>query len=248
MAVTAFDRYVSGRDLQDALKYAQVTPFEKVLADARNGDIRAINFIFYSSRKQIAAAFWKYFMGGKKAPPKKAMQRIKAGHADVFAAEVYGMLADPEDSANPLKTYDNSKFKNEPEYEQLNKLGYYIYRYCQNLAFKMLRENPEEYSYGNPNEKALPQEQVASSFDQHIENGNDLADANADFAQDVEISDTEQRFLLLLQTKYPKLYPVIKMRTEGKNTQDIAVVLGKSDWVINKYTALAKEVFKEWMQ
>lgn len=241
--VQAFNNVVQGRDLQKALEFARDNPFSVVFEAAQQGNLDAINFIFYSSRKQIAAAFWKFFLGGAKIKPKIAQQRIEAGEADIFAAEVFAMLADIHGEANPLLTWDISKYDHLPEQEQLNKLGYYIYRYCQNLAYKLLRAHPEEYGYlsGRGGSEGLD-----TSYDALSDEGVDFADTKEDFANDYEVKSLKDQYLILLQTKYPKLYPVIKLRSEGFDTQTIAKKLGISPWNTNNLTAKAKEIFRDF--
>jgi|GEM_PF-5363502 len=104
----------------------------KILADAKNGDPDAINYIFYKSSALLNKVFFTNFLG-----PNKSSQRarIASGGFKDFVSLAYQVLK-PDEGASPLSTFDPYKFS-----KDTNILERFKYYYMQYLKAECKRYN-----------------------------------------------------------------------------------------------------------
>jgi hypothetical protein len=139
----AFDQVLTDRELERANgKWAQNVGDVKselaIIDAAKKGDELAINFLFDRFKGGFAKAFHKYYVG----PQKQNLNRIVQNSEDLeFASGCYELL-NVSSRVSPLKTWswDMQDRGSSP----LKSLNFYMMRYAQSLAWKMIRANKNE--------------------------------------------------------------------------------------------------------
>jgi len=201
----------------------------KILNDAKNGSTVAADYLFYQYRPIIAKAFWKYFLGPNK---KYHAQRIAAEADKDFASLAYHMLLGAEDPS-PYRTFQPSKFDSKANL--IKQFGYYLYRYLQNEAIKLIRAESLKGMTGN----------VASTDDVKVstyDSDEEISTQDTSIT-DVDFKETWLAYLKKLKKDYPKYYDVIKLRSRGLNLNQIASRLGVTEQSVRNYLKSAEQIY-----
>lgn len=105
-----------------------------ILKQASMGEGDAALYLYDRLEKIVAKAFWKYYLG-----PNKEFRKVRmvGGAAQEFIAVTFELLMDRTRDPSPYKTFDPSKFN--ASADLIKQFGYYLYRYLQNEAFKLIR-------------------------------------------------------------------------------------------------------------
>lgn len=239
--ISTFDLWVDGKRFNAAVqKYLPLSKTQEgqkqILQAARSGDSVAADFLFSAYKKIIAKAFWTYYLG----PNKRYHQRRLEQGADAdFASVAYNMLIGDE-GTSPYKTFNPDKFT--PEADLIKQFGYYLYRYLQNEAIKMIRAERMGGMTGN-----LKQGEDVSTvgYEDHFENSREAA--TADFSSDVDMKLTLEAFLKKLRAESPKQYQIFTSRLKGKSLQEIADELGQSQQAIRNQMKQVQDKYNDFV-
>jgi len=245
MAIATFDKFISPRELKIAMDKFGTESFKPVLEAAKQGDKDALNLVFFSCRQVIASAFFKNFLGDKKY----WARRIRNGDDQLFASEVYAMLAESaRDKKGVLFTFKPEKTKATEE-QILSRFQYYMLQYCIVLARNLNRKEKKGglggYAKGDrPSPEFVTIKDAGSDKDATDEV--ELASQDS-FVGDYEEKDVANKYLTYLKTKAPKLYDVVLLRIKGASKEEIMKKTGLSSWDYHNYLRKAKEVYQSYM-
>lgn len=151
MAKSVFTAFKYSKNAQKATEQYKDAPFDTLLGDAKDGVEEAIYYILLSSMGPVISVFKKYFLGNQSLTG----DQINDLSSD-YLAEVYeDILRMSSEEKGPLYRFDPNTFSNKDTDFLLNKLKYYIYRYCEKVAKRIKNE---QYSTDSA-------ETMASAFD-----------------------------------------------------------------------------------
>lgn len=248
-AINTFDRWVSGQRASVAMsRYAELAGTQsgqkKILKDASNGDTVAADFLFLQLKKIIAKAFWKYFMGPKTTThPLK----ISQGADEDFASIAYSMLMGQGDPS-PYKTFNPAKFTKTADL--IKQFGYYVYRYLQNEAVKIHREDKLGGMTGNLKQgtadvKLSSYEDIAAPKESGFA-GAEPAVSNS-FTSDIDERETIRVFLEHLKGLRPIYHDVFYWKLKGLSTEDVAKKLAVSGQSVRNHLKDIQRLYKEFI-
>lgn len=244
--IDTFSKWVTPARIQaarstygDPLKLTQEAQLA-ILGDAADGNTIAADYLFDQYRRIISKAFWKYYMG----PDKHYYQsRISAGDDVDFASMAYEMLLGGGEPS-PYDTFKASKFTDKANL--LKQFGYYLYRYLQNEAIKMIRASKMGGMTGNvkqQNAKNNAEKVSTVGYEDHFEN-NEEASATDSFTDDVELEETVKAFLKYLKGGSKPIYhEVFLARLKGLSIEDTAAKLGISGQSVRNHLKAIKELY-----
>lgn len=230
-SIVTFTEYPPKGLLKKAKEKMEGLSEVEIINLAKKGDNDAINYIFDKTRRQIAKAFWQYYLGPN---PQFKKVKIKRGEAATYLSMVIEGLKSKD--SNPLLTFDPSKYK---EGDIINKLGYYIYRYAQNWAFKAIRSD-KNLGIKQVGDSEISSVSLGRTSDDKNSRGFDIGvkDSSLD---DVDIQDTFSRWFKRIQNPQDK--KIMKLRLQGvSDPKEIAKIVfpGKSSGHIMVYQRLKK--------
>lgn len=234
--IKGFDSLIQGINIKQIQHELQGLSFREILKLAKNKNMTALYWIYYLSRDVLAKAFFKYFLGDKKY----WKRRLEAGDDYVFAAECFEMLASP---TGPLFAFNPDVFSSDEKI--IDRAKYYIYRYAQALAFKILRERLLGGLSGNI-PKNIDKENLVTSYEAYLENSDLLASSDS-FTDDIEIREVFAKFLVFLQKNYPKLYPLMLDRIRGLSYKEIAQKTSKTEQSVFMNVKKAYDLYKDFI-
>ena len=237
-ATDAFNKYLSQSDVDKAMAtYPNIKDRKtqlKVLKDAKNGDLNAVNLLYYTYKGLTSKAFWKYYLG----PDKKYWpSRLRAGEDYDFASRAYELLASPDAKTSPYKTFDIKKFS--PETDLIKKFGYYFFRYLQSEAFKMLRAKGMQGLSGN-----IPQNEEINVASYEDVNDNSEEASSPSGTEDIDLRLTLDSFTDTLPAKYKKVF---ELKRQGMGVLDIAKTLGIAHVSVRSYLEKIKELWDAYV-
>jgi len=213
---TAFDTAIPDSYVQKAkAAYGQIAQTQDgqkaILQQASSGDETAAIYLYDRLKKVVAKAFWKYYLG----PNKRVHQKRMQGKADVeFVSLAFELLLDGDREPSPYKAFDASKFS--PESDLIKQFGYYLYRYLQNEAFKLIRRQTTASGTGSAD----------VSYDA-LENS-DALQSETNHADQIDAQETSRAFYQFVLRKKPELAPILKLMLQGFSTNEIAKKIGRS--------------------
>lgn len=236
-AISTFDIWVSPSRLARAnAKYLTASATQagqnQILQDAAGGSAEAADFLFDLLKKVIAKAFWNYYLGPDRS---KHAARISSGAAEDFASVAYAMLLGGGDPS-PYNTFKSSKFA--PSANLLRQFGYYVYRYLQNEAFKMIRGDKMQGMTGNV---ANNEDVQVAGYEDHFEN--DEQASTSDDTGSVDEKETIRAFLDHLKTIKKVYYDVFRGKLKGLSTEDVAAKLGISGQSVRNHLKDIKSLY-----
>jgi len=241
-AINTFSKWVSPARLAkakaryDAKALTQVGQTE-ILSDAEHGETAAADYLFNFLQKVIAKAFWTYYLGPDKS---KHRARIENGADKDFASVAYSMLLG-SGATSPFATFDASKFN--AKANLLKQFGYYVYRYLQNEAFKMIRADKMSGMTGNIANKEDVQ---VAGYEDHFEN-DEQASTGDSFTDKTDIQLTLKAFLKQLKTIKQVYYDVFKAKLDGMDTEAVAVKLGISGQSVRNHLKAIKILYDDFI-
>lgn len=255
-AIDTFNVWISPVRLQRAKdKYEQMSHSQvgqkNILEDAKNGSVQAADFLFDKYKSIIAKAFWKYFLGPNQKMHKR---RISSGADKDFASAAYEMLlGSGEDlGTSPYKTFNPNKFS--PEADLIRQFGYYVFRYLQNEAFKMLRAEKMQGITGNV---GADSDFGVSSYEgmttdvegkpTGIEGEESALQSPDTFTMSTDMKETLKAFLQKLKKENMKYYNVFLNRLQGKSVNETADALGISNVTVRNITAAIEPMWKRFI-
>lgn len=266
-AITTFDKWITpARQTRADAEYGNAKTSQseqlRVIQDAADGNSTAADYLFTALKKIIARAFWKYYMGPDKH---YHAARISAGDDIDFASMAYTMLMGGG-TPSPFDTFKPSKFS--ASADLVKQFGYYVYRYLQNEAIKMIRSAKMGGMTGNVEhitgkKKEIPFVQVkggtslpgtdddadrardvnVSGFDDNTEE----ASAADSFTDDIELRETLRAFLKKLKQVKPAYHDVFLSRLKGASVEETAAALGISGQSVRNYIKAVKEMYDDFV-
>lgn len=241
-SINTFNDWVSRARQEQALaSYYEMSKTQdgqkQIMNDARTGDAVAADYLFLVYKKIIAKAFWQYYMGPAKQYHQK---RLQGGADEDFASVAYNMLIGDE-GTSPYKTFNPDKFT--PTADLIKQFGYYVYRYLQNEAVKMIRSDKMGGIAGN-----IPKgEEVTSvGYEDHFDNTVQASDDSFEGAVDERI--TLKQFLIKLKNENKTYYQVFKGRMQQKSFNDIADELGISGQSVRNHLKKIQQMYIEFTE
>ena len=237
----------------------------QILGDASDGNSAAADFLFDLFKKIISKAFWKYYMGPDKSFYKS---RIDNGADKDFASMAYEMLLGGGDPS-PYETFKPSKFSSKADL--LKQFGYYLYRYMQNEAFKMIRAEKMGGMTGNvKHQTGAPKKQVPAmqgkgladdrdkglsagiagdasvvGYEDHFENDEETSTPDS-FTDDIELRETIRAFLKHLKTVKPLYHDVFYAKLQGMGSEAVADKLGISGQSVRNHLKAIKTLYDDF--
>lgn len=136
-------RFLSKPEIAKANAQAVDCTESDLIKRAQAGDKDCINYLFLNSGKFIYNAF-KTYTGPVAEYFRRAVQN---GDYDMFVAECYAMLKDPENS--PLTTFDCDKYDGLDENDMLRHFGFYYLQYAKALAKRIKTKDDRMGITGN---------------------------------------------------------------------------------------------------
>lgn len=242
--ISTFDNWVTGARAEKAIRMCseQVKTREgqeDLLKEASEGSTIAADYLFIRYRKVISKAFWKYYMG----PDKKYWKaRLEAGEDRDFASTAYETLVGKADP-NPYDTFKPTKFTVETDIIKL--FGYYLYRYLQNEAFKIIRSSKKYGMTGNV-KKGDDFSVESYHSDADPERGEKVS-VGPTYVEEIEMKDTISLFLKKLKRIKPIYYDVFKLRLTGLTVKDVAEKLGVTESTIRNHLASIKVLYTNFV-
>jgi hypothetical protein len=234
MSISTFDSVVPESHRQQAHKaydaMAQTQDGQKtILQNASSGDGLAAIYLYDRLQRVITKAFWKYYLGPNKATRQK---RLEGGAASEFAQVAFEVLIDGNRQPSPYKTFDPKKFSTEADL--IKQFGYYLYRYMQNEAFKMLGA-----AAGNK-----PKDVVEVGYDAVGEAEGEAAvpSHSADIDEQIAMND----FYKYVKRRAPAIADIAKLLMRGLSISEVADELGKSKMYIHKMRIKIQQLWKEF--
>lgn len=240
-AIKTFTKWVDGKRLADAVtawgSFSKTQDGQKqILAAAATGDVTAADYLFAVYTKIIAKAFWAYYLGPQKQYHK---QRLSSGADEDFASVAYGMLLGVSEPS-PYKTFDASKFSEQADL--IKQFGYYVYRYLQNEAMKMIRAEKMGGLSGNVEKDTKIQ---TVGYEDHFENSEETSVGS--FAASVDLKETLRAFLATLKHDNETLYKVFRGRLQGKSVADVAAELGVTGQSVRNYLKTIQQLYNKFV-
>ncbi len=249
-AITTFDKWITpARQTRAEAEYGNAKTSQPeqlhVIQDAAAGNSTAADYLFTALKKIIAHAFWKYYMGPDKH---YHAARIRSGDDIDFASMAYTMLMGGG-TPSPFDTFKPSKFS--ASADLVKQFGYYVYRYLQNEAIKMIRSakmggmtgNVEHIAgtKGKDTDQARPVN--VSGFDDSTEE----TAATDSFTDDIELRETLRAFLKKLKQIKPAYHDVFLSRLKGASVEETAAALGISGQSVRNYIKAVKEMYDDFV-
>ncbi len=238
-ATDAFNKYLSETDIEQAkAQYPDLRDRAtqiKVIEDAKQGNLDAVNLLYFLFKGLTAKAFWSYYLG----PDKKYWpSRLRAGEDYDFASKAYELLASGDTGkTSPYATFNPDKFS--AKTDLIKKFGYYFFRYLQNEAFKMLRKKGMQGISGNiPKDANLSVE----SYEDVHDNTNETAVASG--TEDIDLKLTLDSFVDTLPFKYKKVF---NLKRQGMSMEDIGAELGIHQNSVRTYMKDIKDKWDEYV-
>jgi hypothetical protein len=244
--IKAFDNFLSQKDIDEAVKKWNDKSSDykgqiEIINAAKAKDKTAINWLFSTLKKVIAKAFWKYYVGPIK---QYGMSKINERKDLEFAAEIYAMLlGDPEAGANPLDTFKPDKFSQKTNI--IEKFAYYLLRYCESVAFQMLRADTRGGVTGQVRTSKGEEDISTVSYDEYFSN-EDLHQAVESTTDDLDIRDAFNRFLEKLKKEDERKYAILSLKVIGDDTKAIAEKLGISSSYVSDYIKKMEKEFRSF--
>lgn len=241
-AISTFDTWVdknrAGLALNAYYEMSKTQEGQKqILKAASGGDTTAADYLFLVYKKIIAKAFWTYYLG----PDKKYYQgRLSDGADEDFASVAYSMLLGSE-GTSPYKTFSPDKFS--PEADLIKQFGYYLYRYLQNEAMKMIRAEKMGGISGN-----VPTDQTVSTvgYEDHFEN-TEKASSDDSFTDEADMQATLKSFLQKLKKENDTYYKIFKARMQQKGFEDIASELNISSQSVRNHLKKIQQMYNDFV-
>jgi len=237
-ATDAFNKYISESEINKAIEaYGDLKDRSTqllVLQDAKDGDLGAVNLLYYLYKGLTAKAFWTYYLG----PDKKYWPaRLRAGEDYDFASRAYELLASgSEGKTSPYTTFNAQSF--DMKTDLIKKFGYYFFRYLQNEAFKMIRQKKHQGLTGNISQTA-PIE--VASYEDVYDNSVEASPVE----EDLDLKITLDDFTDSLSTRYKKVF---SLKRQGYPVNDIAEKLGVAHGSIRNYLKDIKELWDAYSE
>jgi DNA-directed RNA polymerase specialized sigma24 family protein len=242
-AISTFNNWVSRSRAEKALAtYYEMSKTQEgqkqILAAASSGDVVAADYLFLVYKKIIAKAFWTYYLGPQKQYHQK---RLAMGADEDFASVAYSMLLGA-DGTSPYKTFNPEKFR--PSADLIKQFGYYLYRYLQNEAVKMIRTEKMGGIAGN-----IPRGQEVSTveYEDHFEN-TPQASSSDSFTGEVDMQETLKAFLQKLKQENTTYYNIFKARMQQKDFNTIAKELGMSSQSVRNHLKKIQQMYIEFTE
>ncbi len=235
----AFNKYLSQADIEKAqAQYPNLKDRAtqiRVIGDAKQGDLEAVNLLYHTFKGLTAKAFWKYYLG----PDKKYWpSRIRAGEDYDFASKAYELLASGDTGkTSPYATFNLDKFSDKTDL--IKKFGYYFFRYLQNEAFKMLRAKKMQGLSGNV---PKAEEINVASYEDVYDNTSETAVESE--TESIDLKLTLDSFIETLPEKYKQVF---NLKRQGMGILDIAKKLGISHGSVRSYMEKIKELWDEYV-
>jgi len=240
--IDTFDTWVSSARAKKASdSYSAMSGTQEgqlqILNDAAEGNTVAADFLFDLFKKIISKAFWKYYLGPDK---KYHAPKIRAGGDKDFASMAYEMLLGSGETS-PYDTFKPTKFTSAADL--LKQFGYYLYRYLQNEAFKLIRAEKMGGMTGNVKQDG---EAVSvAGYEDHFENSEDASAADS-FTGEVEMQETIRTFLIYLKKTKKIYYDVFLAKLKGASIEEVAVKLSISGQSVRNHLKAIKAIYDEF--
>ena len=241
MGTATFDRFILDKQAATAERtYGPLATTQQgqkqILQDASEGNTVAANYLFNVYKRIIAKAFWNYYLGPNK---RFHRQRLSAGADSDFAATAYEMLLGSTDPS-PYATFNPDKFNKKADL--IKQFGYYLYRYLQNEAFKMLRADKLGGMTGNIK---TGDDAKTVSYDDHYA---DSEDASVESHTDnIDLQETVKAFIKHLRSIKPIYSEVFKKRLSGKSITETAQELGITDQSVRNHLKAIKDLYDKFV-
>ena len=249
-AIKTFDVWVSkNREIAARAAYEELSKTQQgqssILEAASKGDTVAADFLFVTLKPVIAKAFWKYFLGPN---PATHQFKISQGADQDFASLAYEMLLG-QMKPSPYTAFDSSKFN--AKANLIKQFGYYLYRYLQNEAVKIHREDNMVGMTGNV--KADSGGVHVGSYEDMATPGEDGAKAGNEpsvsdsFTSDIEEKETIRVFIEHLKEIRPVYRTIFVLRLKGLDINQIAAKLEISDQSVRNHLKTIQSLYKEFI-
>ena len=235
MSINTFTSYIPQAAIRKAETKFGINNLTDTLLAARQGDIDAINLLFYISKNVIASSFYNRFLGDKRF----WRQRIAAGDDYIFAGDIYEMfLTSARDHKGILWAFDPSKY-----ITNLDKLDdrfrYYVLMYANRRADVL---NSERSSGGLVGKGSKDLQTVAFENNPEIEDTPDLSSRLSDVENQIHFED----YLKKLKQKDARMYSIIIDRVNDLPVEAIAKKNGMTVLYVKKFIRDAKRMYQEY--
>jgi hypothetical protein len=233
-----FSTFAKSKNFANLKELFESVPIIDVLTMAKEGDRKAVDYLWLSAFKLLTKAFHKYFIG----PNKKVLSsRVDMGEEGDYVHETYAMLLGQSNFvANPLNSFNPAKYS----YGTLHKhLNYYIYRYAQSLAFTMIKHSKNLGIVGGRdryNKKFSSQD--IGDIEQNTPNQIPTYTVT-DKLGDEENKKIFKAFISHISVRYPLGYKIAMLRLKGETPDKIGTSLSLSRYKIVQSMEKLKDLY-----
>lgn len=227
--ITSVDTYIPVRNVQIALAkgFDPELQFHKTIGAAKNGDVDAINILFYNCRHVIGKAMFKFF--GQRQYWKT---RIAVGDDYLFLAEMYALFLKSAKNGNRfLWTFKPEMYPG----AELQHFRGYLLKVAMALGIQMNKQRATNgmtcVGKGKVN---------CTSID--TDEGIDIADRSDDTQARLEF----QEYLNYLKKHHPQGAIVVEGKMKGMSISEIGERLNVKDTRVRIILRNMKQVYEEF--